>query len=61
MQLYMTTAQRAAIESEADAAGQSVSAIIRDCIGRALPLVRDSRQKRERSARRRGADHEADA
>jgi len=42
----------AALEREADASDQSVSAVVRDAIDRGLPLVRDARRSRERSRRR---------
>ena len=44
-------ATAAALEKEADAAGVSVSAVIRDAVARGLPLVKDARRKR-RSRRR---------
>ena len=40
-----------ALESEADAAGLSVSAVIRDAVARGLPLVKDARRKRWSLAR----------
>ena len=43
----------AALEAEADAAGLSVSAVIRDAVARGLPLVKDARRKqrhRDRNA-----------
>ena len=43
-----------ALEAEADAANRTVSDVVRECITRGLPLVRDSRRKRGRQSRRNG-------
>ena len=43
--------QAAALEAEADAAGLSVSAVIRDALGRGLPLARDARRKQRQRDR----------
>ena len=41
----------AALAAEADAAGLSVSAVIRDALARGLPLARDARRKRRSGPR----------
>ena len=43
--------QAAALEAEADAAGLSVSAVIRDSLARGLPLVKDARRKQRQRDR----------
>ena len=48
----MTEEMRDAIEREADAADSSLADVMRDCIERGLPLVRDARRKRTRSRAR---------
>ena len=52
---------RDAIEAEADAAETSLADTMRDAIARGLPLLRDARRKRARSARRRNGDAEPGA
>ena len=42
----------AALEAEADAAGLSVSAVIRDALARGLPLVKDARRKQRQRDRK---------
>ena len=44
-------ATAAALEAEADAAGVSVSAVIRDAVARGLPLVKDARRKQRQRDR----------
>ena len=44
----------AALVAEADAAGRSVSSVLRDAITRGLPLVRDSGRKARRTRERNG-------
>ena len=51
LRVTVEPAMAAALEAEADAAGLSVSAVIRDAVARGLPLVKDARRKR-RSRRR---------
>ena len=51
LRVTVEPATAASLEAEADAAGLSVSAVIRDAVARGLPLVKDARRKR-RSRRR---------
>ena len=51
LRVTVEPATAAALESEADAAGLSVSAVIRDAVARELPLVKDARRKRRSLAR----------
>ena len=44
-------AQATALEAEADAAGLSVSEVIRDSLARGLPLARDARRKQRQRDR----------
>ena len=46
LRVTVEPATAAALETEADAAGLSVSAVIRDALARGLPLVKDARRKR---------------
>ena len=48
LRVTVEPATAAALEAEADAAGLSVSAVIRDAVARGLPLVKDARRKRRR-------------
>ena len=41
----------AALKADADAAGLSVSAVIRDAVARGLPLVKDARRKQRQRDR----------
>ena len=50
LRVTVQPATAAALEAEADAAGVSVSAVIRDAVARGLPLVKDARRKRDRHA-----------
>ena len=45
LRVTVQPATAAALEAEADAAGVSVSAVIRDAVARGLPLVKDARRK----------------
>lgn len=45
-----------ALVREADAAGVSVSVVLRDAITRGLPLVRDARRKRRTRKAAKGGD-----
>ena len=45
LRVTVEPATAAALEAEADAAGVSVSAVIRDAVARGLPLMRDARRK----------------
>ena len=51
LRVTVQPATAAALEAEADAAGLSVSAVIRDAVARGLPLVKDARRKRRSLAR----------
>ena len=44
LRVTVQPATAAALEAEADAAGVSVSAVIRDAVARGLPLVKDARR-----------------
>ena len=56
LRVTVQPATAAALEEEADAAGLSVSAVIRDAVARGLPLVKDARRKqRQRDRRAAGA------
>lgn len=61
LRIDMTPEMRDAIEAEADAAETSLADTMRDAIARGLPLLRDARRKRARSARRRNGDAEPGA
>ena len=47
----------AALVAAADAVDTSVSAVVRACVDRGLPLWRDARRKRKRSGQRTGGPH----
>ena len=51
LRVMVELAQAAALEEEADAAGVSVSAVIRDAVARGLPLVKDARRKQRQRDR----------
>ena len=51
LRVTVQPATAAALEAEADAAGVSVSAVIRDAVARGLPLARDARRKRRSGPR----------
>ena len=51
LRVTVEPATAAALATEADAAGLSVSAVIRDALGRGLPLARDARRKRRQRDR----------
>ena len=51
LRVMVELAQAAALEAEADAAGVSVSAVIRDAVARGLPLVKDARLKQRQRDR----------
>ena len=51
LRVTVEPATAAALEAESDAAGLSVSAVIRDSLARGLPLVKDARRKRRSLAR----------
>ena len=51
LRVTVQPATAAALEKEADAAGVSVSAVIRDAVARGLPLVKDARRKQRRRDR----------
>ena len=51
LRVTVEPAQAAALEAEADAAGLSVSAVIRDAVARGLPLVKDARRKQRQRDR----------
>ena len=56
LRVTVEPATAAALAAEADAAGVSVSAVIRDAVARGLPLVKDARRKqRQRDRRAAGA------
>ena len=59
VRVMLTSDMAASIEEEADAAGLSVSAVIRDALGRGLPLARDARRKRRSGPRSGGGAGEA--
>ena len=50
-QLRVTVEPATAAALEADAAGVSVSAVIRDAVARGLPLVKDARRKQRQRDR----------
>ena len=51
LRVTVEPATAAALEAEADAAGLSVSAVIRDAVARGLPLVKDARRKQRQRDR----------
>ena len=51
LRVTVQPATAAALEAEADAAGVSVSAVIRDAVARGLPLVKDARRKQRQRDR----------
>ena len=51
LRVTVQPATAAALEEEADAAGLSVSAVIRDAVARGLPLVKDARRKQRQRDR----------
>ena len=51
LRVMVEPAQAAALEAEADAAGLSVSEVIRDSMARGLPLVKDARRKQRQRDR----------
>ena len=51
LRVTVEPATAAALEAEADAAGVSVSAVIRDAVARGLPLVKDARRKQRQRDR----------
>ena len=59
LRVTVEPATAAALEAEADAAGLSVSAVIRDAVARGLPLVKDARRKRRSGPRSGGGAGEA--
>ena len=59
LRVTVEPATAAALEAEADAAGLSVSAVIRDALARGLPLVKNARRKRRSHARNAGGAGEA--
>ena len=59
LRVTVQPATAAALEAEADAAGLSVSAVIRDALARGLPLVKDARRKRRSHARKAAGAGEA--
>ena len=52
LRVTVQPATAAALEKEADAAGVSVSAVIRDALARGLPLASAARRKRLARARK---------
>ena len=59
LRVTVEPATAAALAAEADAAGVSVSAVIRDAVARGLPLVKDARRKRRSGPRNTGGAGEA--
>ena len=57
LRVTVQPAMAAALEAEADAAGVSVSAVIRDAVARGLPLVKDARRKQRQRDRRVGREY----
>ena len=51
LRVTVEPATAAALEAEADAAGLSVSEVIRNSLARGLPLVKDARRKQRRRDR----------
>ena len=52
LRVTVEPATASALEAEADAAGLSVSEVIRDSLARGLPLVKDARRKQRQRDRK---------